>query len=257
MPLPTPLQPNARASQPQAGDAQLLARQSPAGHWPGGRQWDLTTLYSLTALMDFGLDPNSKQAHKMIDRIEKRLVFKPLNNRPYLRGETEPCINGRILGIGAYFKKPIDALAKQLLSEQLEDGGWNCKRGPPYLRNARPAAALPSTPPFACSKDCSSTNAQAANRRPSPKPASVLKIICSSAACSAHSAPAKSSTIAGAALSPSPPFGTTTSCAASITCAAQESNPTAAFEKPSKSSSSAATRTAAGRSTFSTPNIFQ
>jgi hypothetical protein len=110
--------------------ARLLAQQTPAGHWPGGRQWDLTTLYSLTALMDFGLDPNSKQAHKMIDRIEKRLVFKPLNNRPYLHGETEPCINGRILGIGAYFKKPNDALAKQILSEQLEDGGWNCEAWP-------------------------------------------------------------------------------------------------------------------------------
>jgi hypothetical protein len=63
----------------------------------------------------------------MIDRVEKRLVFKPLNNRPFLHGETEPCINGRILGIGSYFKEPNDALAKQLLGEQLEDGGWNCE----------------------------------------------------------------------------------------------------------------------------------
>jgi hypothetical protein len=54
-------------------------------------------------------------------------VFKPLGNRPYLHGETEPCINGRILGIGAYFKEPNDALADQLLNEQLEDGGWNCE----------------------------------------------------------------------------------------------------------------------------------
>ena len=41
--------------------------------------------------------------------------------------ETEPCINGRILALGAYFKEPNDALARQLLSEQLEDGGWNCE----------------------------------------------------------------------------------------------------------------------------------
>jgi hypothetical protein len=54
-------------------------------------------------------------------------VFKPLNNRPFLHGETEPCINGRILAIGSYFKEPNDALANQLLSEQLEDGGWNCE----------------------------------------------------------------------------------------------------------------------------------
>ena len=107
--------------------AKLLARQSPAGQWDGGPQWDLTTLYSLVILQDLGFDPASKQARKMIDRVDKRLVFKPLNNRPYLHGETEPCINGRILGIGAYFKEPNDALASQLLGEQLEDGGWNCE----------------------------------------------------------------------------------------------------------------------------------
>jgi hypothetical protein len=87
----------------------------------------LITLWSLVVLKDLGLDPASKEARKMIDRVDKRLVFKPLNNRPYLQGETEPCINGRILAIGAYFKEPNDALANQLLSEQLEDGGWNCE----------------------------------------------------------------------------------------------------------------------------------
>ena len=106
--------------------AQLLALQTPAGSWRGG-QWDLVTLYSLVVLKDLGLDPASKQAHQMIDRVDKGLVFKPLNNRPYLHGETEPCINGRILGIGSYFKEPNDALANQLLGEQLEDGGWNCE----------------------------------------------------------------------------------------------------------------------------------
>jgi hypothetical protein len=71
----------------------------------------------------------------MIGRVDKRLVFKRLNNRPFLHGETEPCTNGRILGIGAYFrshrdlplKRASDALANQLLGEQLEDGGWNCE----------------------------------------------------------------------------------------------------------------------------------
>ena len=106
--------------------AKLLALQSPAGSW-GGPKWDLITLYSLVVLKDLGLDPASKEARKMIDRVDKRLVFKWLNNRPYLHGETEPCINGRILGIGSYFKEPNDALANQLLSEQLEDGGWNCE----------------------------------------------------------------------------------------------------------------------------------
>jgi hypothetical protein len=117
--------------------AQLLALQSPAGHWGGLPKWDLITLYSLVVLMDLGLDSASKQARKMIGRVEKRLVFKALNNRPYLRGETEPCINGRILGIGAYFKEPNYALANRLLGEQLEDGGWNCDAWP-FLSPKRP-----------------------------------------------------------------------------------------------------------------------
>jgi hypothetical protein len=107
--------------------AELLARQSPTGNWGGGRHWDLIALWSLVVLKDLGLDPAGKPAHKMIDRVDKRLVFKPLNNRPFLHGETEPCINGRILSIGSYFKEPNDALAQQLLSEQLADGGWNCE----------------------------------------------------------------------------------------------------------------------------------
>jgi hypothetical protein len=107
--------------------AQLLARQSVAGDWGGGQHWDLVALWSLVVLKDLGLDPASNQARQMIDRVDKGLVFEPLNNRPFLRGETEPCINGRILGIGAHFKEPNDALAKQLLDEQLEDGGWNCE----------------------------------------------------------------------------------------------------------------------------------
>jgi hypothetical protein len=118
--------------------AQLLARQSSSGKWSGSpRGWRddlpkehrdlIITLYSLVALMDLGLDPASPQARTMMDQVHQRVVFKWLNNRPYLQGETEPCINGRILAIGCYFKQPNDALAKQLVAEQLEDGGWNCE----------------------------------------------------------------------------------------------------------------------------------
>jgi hypothetical protein len=119
--------------------AQLLALQAPSGHWGGpklaGFRPDLPaddrrmifTFYTLVVLMDLGLDPGSKQARKMIDRVKNGLVFKGLNNRPFFQGETEPCINGRILALGAYFDEPNDALANRLLSEQLEDGGWNCE----------------------------------------------------------------------------------------------------------------------------------
>lgn len=113
----------------QGWGAELLARQSPGGNWGGPTEYPglLITLYTLVVLKDLGLDPASEQARRMIDRVDKRLVFRPLKNRPFLHGETEPCINGRILGIGAYFKEPNDELVNQLLNEQLEDGGWNCE----------------------------------------------------------------------------------------------------------------------------------
>ncbi len=119
--------------------AQLLARQSRTGNWgvPKEDRGLLVTLSSLVVLMDLGLDPTSKQARKMIDRVEKRLVFRPLKNLPFLHGETEPCINGRILALGAYFKEPNDALARQLLGQQLEDGGWNCEAVEPSAKRPK------------------------------------------------------------------------------------------------------------------------
>src|SRR5947199_6877871 len=84
--------------------AQLLALQSPAGNW-GGPKEDrglLITFYTLVVLKDLGLDPASQQARKMIDCVDKRLVFKQLNHRPYLHGETEPCINGKIRSPGSH-----------------------------------------------------------------------------------------------------------------------------------------------------------
>jgi len=109
--------------------AQLLAVQSPAGNWGGPTESPglLFTFYTLVVLKDLGLDPASREARKMIDRVDRGLRFKYHRNRRFLDGETEPCINGRILGLGCYFKEPNDALASQLIGEQLEDGGWNCE----------------------------------------------------------------------------------------------------------------------------------
>lgn len=119
--------------------ARLLALQSAAGNWggPGEDRGLLVSLYTLVALKDLGLDPASRQARKMIERVDRRLVFQPLDNRPFLDGETEPCINGRILGVGSYFGEPNDGLAERFLGEQLEDGGWNCEAWP-FLSAKRP-----------------------------------------------------------------------------------------------------------------------
>ena len=118
--------------------AKLLAAQSPSGKWRGAPpEWRadlppddrdlIVTLYTLVVLKDLGLHPACEQARRMIRRIDDRVVFKRLGNRPFFQGETEPCINGRILGLGSYFQEPNHQLARQLMREQLADGGWNCE----------------------------------------------------------------------------------------------------------------------------------
>src|SRR5262249_20650019 len=90
--------------------AKLLARQSPNGTWGGSKENEvlLITFWSITVLKDLGLDTASKEARKMVDCVQK-LRFKWHSNRPFFHGETEPCINGRILGLGVYFREPDDA----------------------------------------------------------------------------------------------------------------------------------------------------
>jgi hypothetical protein len=63
-----------------------------------------------------------------IDRIGSR-VFWPaeFGSPPFFEGEVEPCINGRVVALGAYFGQPSRRLVDRLLSEQLTDGGWNCE----------------------------------------------------------------------------------------------------------------------------------
>jgi hypothetical protein len=48
-------------------------------------------------------------------------------NQPFFDGETEPCINGMVVGLGAYFGENVDAVVDRLVGEQLPDGGWNCE----------------------------------------------------------------------------------------------------------------------------------
>lgn len=117
--------------------AQLLHLQSPEGHWsdesfPG--PW-MGTTYCLVLLKDLGLDPASEQARQSIGLVRDRLTWYPLDGRPYFDGEVEPCINGRILAVGAYFGEASDRLVERLLDEQLEDGGWNCD-APPSRRSS-------------------------------------------------------------------------------------------------------------------------
>jgi hypothetical protein len=114
----------------------LLERQSPRGYWDDGndRGW-MIAMDAMTLLRQMGLDPNSPQAQRAIERIRKNFRWKSLDDRLYFEGETEPCINGAILAFGSYFGVKCDRIVERLLSEQLADGGWNCD-APPSVRSS-------------------------------------------------------------------------------------------------------------------------
>ncbi len=120
--------------------ARLLARQTPDGRWGevGTTRYvdspDGQSLHALILLRDMGLDPASPQARKAVARVRDHITHYE-GGQPFFDGETEACINGRVLTLGAYFGAPNEALLARLLAEQLDDGGWNCE-APPSVRSS-------------------------------------------------------------------------------------------------------------------------
>ena len=118
--------------------ARLLALQGSDGKWSGDNfpaRW-ASTFYALLLLMDMGLDPTSEQAQRAINLVRRKVTWgQEFGNSPFFEGEVEPCINGRVLALGSYFGFASTRLVDRLLSEQLEDGGWNCE-APPSRRSS-------------------------------------------------------------------------------------------------------------------------
>ena len=111
--------------------ARLLDLQGPDGNWGGGPYifpgW-ISTTDTLLLLRDQGLDPASERVRKAIGLVRYNSDWGPeFGDSPFFDGEVEPCINGRVLAVGAYFGEASDRLVDRLLHEQLEDGGWNCE----------------------------------------------------------------------------------------------------------------------------------
>jgi len=117
----------------------LLDLQGPDGHWGGGAftnpGWT-STFYTLLLLRDLGLDPAGERARRAIGLVRDCCTWGPeFGDSPFFEGEVEPCINGRVLALGAYFGEASERLLDRLLGEQLEDGGWNCE-APPSRRSS-------------------------------------------------------------------------------------------------------------------------
>lgn len=117
--------------------ARLLQLQGPDGQWDGGTYWPAqdddpdsqpwtATTYSLLLLRDFGLDPGSREARHAITLVRDNSRWEE-GNQPFFEGETEPCINGMTVALGAYFGENVDSVVERLCREQLDDGGWNCE----------------------------------------------------------------------------------------------------------------------------------
>jgi hypothetical protein len=118
--------------------ARLLALEDPDGLWDGGacfpasytgtepgQPWT-ATMHTLQTLQLFGLEPASESARSMIPLIAANGRWEHDGQR-YFDGEVEPCINGRTIETGAYFGIDVSPIVERILSERLDDGGWNCE----------------------------------------------------------------------------------------------------------------------------------
>lgn len=112
--------------------AQLLALRRDDGQWDIGKtdtEW--ITLLALQLLRDMGLDPNSPEARTAVELVRDTRWHNPWaewNGRRVFDGEVEPCINGKVVAVGAYFGVDVSGLVRRLLGEQMADGGWNCEQ---------------------------------------------------------------------------------------------------------------------------------
>lgn len=114
--------------------AQLLALQEADGRWGGAawnRGWD-STMHVLMLLRELGLNPASAQAQHAVNLVRKHVTWQgcgpaQCDGNTFFEGELEPCINGQIATVGAYFGQNVQGIIDRLLQEQLPDGGWNCE----------------------------------------------------------------------------------------------------------------------------------
>ena len=119
-----------RARVPREGIGEaILACQGSDGSWHRANApvW-LPTLYTLLFLRSTGVDRADPSVESAVARLEAGYRWdKEFGEKPFFEGEVEPCINGGTLALGAYFGHPAESLARRLVGEQLDDGGWNCE----------------------------------------------------------------------------------------------------------------------------------
>lgn len=118
--------------------ARLLSLEDSDGLWAGGacfpadyrgggqgQPWT-ATMHTLQTLELLGLDPESRSAQRAITLVAENGRWEHDGQR-FFDGEVEPCINGRTIETGAYFEVDVEPIVELILSENQDDGGWNCE----------------------------------------------------------------------------------------------------------------------------------
>src|SRR5260370_1936799 len=133
--------------------ARLLAVERQDGHWekstparltsaeainwweslPPERQGTLfpewtSTAWSLMLLRAFGLDPTGSEAQRAVRRVREHVAWEH-DGEPFFAGEVEPCINGKVVALGAYFGQHVHGIVDRLLGEQMSDSGGDSPHG--------------------------------------------------------------------------------------------------------------------------------
>ena len=110
--------------------AQLLAAQDADGRWGGGTFFPrgTGTFDTLHVLYLLGPDPEDEAVQRAVSPVHEAARWDYDPSFRFFDGEVEPCINGRVVAIGSYFGRDMSSVVDRLLSEQMADGGWNCRR---------------------------------------------------------------------------------------------------------------------------------
>src|SRR5258708_32375454 len=75
-----------------------------------------------------GADPAGPEARQAVRRVREHVAWEH-DGEPFFAGEAEPCINGKVVALGAYFGEHVHGIVDRLLRGQMSDGGWRVAKG--------------------------------------------------------------------------------------------------------------------------------
>jgi hypothetical protein len=112
--------------------ARLMALQDAEGTWAGqmySPKW-VSTTFTLLLLRQLGLPAENVRARIACGLLLDRGLFRD-GGISFGWGRSETCVTSMVLSILAAFRlddERLERLVDHLLAEQMEDGGWNCRR---------------------------------------------------------------------------------------------------------------------------------